>query len=244
MKFAVIQFPGSNCDQDCVAGINGLDGLHADYVWHKETSLDNFEAIVLPGGFAYGDYLRCGAIARFSPIMKAVISDARAGKLVLGTCNGFQVLCEAGLLQGALVRNRSLRFVCDMVITRVEVDDSPFTHGCPKGTLLRMPVAHGEGCFFADQQTLRELNVNQQIILRYADTQGRIVPEANPNGSIENIAGICNRERNVFGLMPHPDRASDARLRSADGAKIFRSTIDTILSSRSPNSPARVAQVA
>ncbi len=253
MKFAVIQFPGSNCDQDCVAGINGLDGLHADYVWHKETSLDNFEAIVLPGGFeaivlpggfAYGDYLRCGAIARFSPIMKAVISDARAGKLVLGTCNGFQVLCEAGLLPGALVRNRSLRFVCDMVITRVEVDDSPFTHGCPKGTLLRMPVAHGEGCFFADQQTLRELNVNQQIILRYADTQGRIVPEANPNGSIENIAGICNRERNVFGLMPHPDRASDARLGSADGAKIFRSMMETILVSRSTSAPARVAQVA
>ena len=147
MNFAVIQFPGSNCDQDCVAAINGLDGLQAEYVWHKETSLDNFDAIVLPGGFAYGDYLRCGAIARFSPIMKAVISDARAGKLVLGTCNGFQVLCEAGLLPGALVRNRSLRFVCDMVTTRVEVDDSPFTHGCPKGTLLRLPVAHGEGCF-------------------------------------------------------------------------------------------------
>ena len=244
MKFAVIQFPGSNCDQDCVAGINGLDGLHADYVWHKETLLDNFEAIVLPGGFAYGDYLRCGAIARFSPIMKAVISDARAGKLVLGTCNGFQVLCEAGLLPGALVRNRSLRFVCDMVITRVEVADSPFTHGCPKGTLLRMPVAHGEGCFFADQQTLRELNENQQIILRYADTQGRIVLEANPNGSIENIAGICNRERNVFGLMPHPDRACDARLGSADGAKIFRSMMETILASRSTSAPARVAQVA
>ncbi len=137
MNFAVIQFPGSNCDQDCVAAINGLDGLQAEYVWHKETSLDDFDAIVLPGGFAYGDYLRCGAIARFSPIMKAVISDARAGKLVLGTCNGFQVLCEAGLLPGALVRNRSLRFVCDMVTTRVEVDDSPFTHGCPKETLLR-----------------------------------------------------------------------------------------------------------
>ena len=133
MKFAVVQFPGSNCDQDCVAAINGLHGSQAEYVWHKETSLDDFDAIVLPGGFAYGDYLRCGAIARFSPIMKAVIGDARAGKLVLGTCNGFQVLCEAGLLPGALVRNRSLRFVCDMVTTRVEVDDSPFTHGCPKG---------------------------------------------------------------------------------------------------------------
>ena len=228
MKFAVIQFPGSNCDQDCVAGINGLSGLHAEYVWHKETSLNDFDAIVLPGGFAYGDYLRCGAIGRFSSVMKAVIRDARAGKLVLGTCNGFQILCEAGLLPGALVRNRSLRFVCDMVITRVEVDDSPFTHGCTKGSLLRLPVAHGEGCFFADPKTLHDLNANEQVILRYADAQGRIGSDANPNGSIENIAGICNRERNVFGLMPHPDRASDARLGSTDGAKIFRSMMQTI----------------
>ena len=228
MKFAVIQFPGSNCDQDCVAGINSIEGLQADYVWHKETSLRDYDAIVLPGGFAYGDYLRCGAIARFSPIMKAVISDARTGKLVLGTCNGFQVLCEAGLLPGALVRNRSLRFVCEMVTLRVEVPDSPFTHGCPEGTVLRMPIAHGEGCYFADAQTLHELNHNRQVIMRYADDRGRVVPEANPNGSIENIAGICNREGNVFGLMPHPDRACDARLDSADGAKIFQSMMQTI----------------
>jgi phosphoribosylformylglycinamidine synthase len=218
--------------------------LHAEYVWHKETSLDGFDAIVLPGGFAYGDYLRCGAIARFSPIMKAVIIDARAGKLVLGTCNGFQVLCEAGLLPGALVRNRSLRFVCDMVTTRVELDDSPFTHGCPKGTLLRLPVAHGEGCFFADPQTLRELNANEQVFLRYADKQGRIVPDANPNGSIENIAGICNLQRNVFGLMPHPDRASDQRLGSSDGAKIFLSMMETIHASRLANAGERIKQVA
>ena len=244
MRFAVIQFPGSNCDQDCFAAINGLDGLHAEYVWHKETSLDDFDAIVLPGGFAYGDYLRCGAIARFSPIMKAVISEARAGKLVLGTCNGFQVLCEAGLLPGALVRNRSLRFVCDMVNTRVEVDDSPFTHGCPKGTLLRLPVAHGEGCFFADVATMRELNANRQVILRYTDNKGCIVPEANPNGSIENIAGVCSRERNVFGLMPHPDRASDARLGSMDGAKIFRSMVQSISASRAARRSERVKQVA
>src|SRR5437870_4617708 len=228
MTFAVVQFPRSNCDQDCVAAINGLDGLRAEYVWHKETSLDDFDAIVLPGGFAYGDYLRCGAIARFSPVMKAVIGDARAGKLVLGTCNGFQILCEAGLLPGALVRNRSLRFVCDMVITRVEVDSSPFTHCCLKGTLLRLPVAHGEGCFYADAATLRELKANGQVILRYADAQGYVVPEANPNGSIESIAGICNAERNVFGLMPHPDRAADARLGSADGVRIFRSMMRTI----------------
>src|ERR1700692_3286762 len=169
MTFAVVQFPGSNCDQDCVAAINGLDGLRAEYVWHKEISLDNFDAIVLPGGFACGDYLRCGAIARFSPIMKAVISDARTGKLVLGTCNGFQVLCEAGLLPGALVRNRSLRFVCEMVALRVEVSDSFFTQGIPRGTLLRLPIAHGEGCYFGDDKTLRELNQNRQVIMRYAD---------------------------------------------------------------------------
>jgi phosphoribosylformylglycinamidine synthase I len=229
MKFAVIQFPGSNCDQDCVAGINSIEGLQADYVWHKETSLRDYEAIVLPGGFAYGDYLRCGAIARFSPIMKTVISDARAGKLVLGTCNGFQVLCEAGLLPGALVRNRSLRFVCEMVTLRVEVPDSLFTQGSPEGTLLRMPIAHGEGCYFADDKTLQDLNGNRRVIMRYADDRGQIVPEANPNGSIENIAGICNREGNVFGLMPHPDRACDARLGSADGAKIFRSMMQTIV---------------
>ena len=244
MKFAVIQFPGSNCDQDCVAAINGLDALEAEYVWHKETSLDDFDAIVLPGGFAYGDYLRCGAIARFSPIMKAVIGDARAGKLVLGSCNGFQILSEAGLLPGALVRNRSLRFVCDMVTTRVEVDSSPFTHGCPKGTLLHLPVAHGEGCFFADPQTLRDLNTNAQVILRYVDNQGRPIPEANPNGSIENIAGICNRERNIFGLMPHPDRASDAKLGSADGAKIFLSMMETIRATGSITATETMQQVA
>src|SRR2546423_1369120 len=229
VRFAVVQFPGSNCDQDCVAAINSFPEATAVYVWHQETSLAGFDAIVLPGGFAYGDYLRCGVIARFSPIMRAVISDARDGKLVLGTCNGFQVLCEAGLLPGALVRNRSLRFVCEMVTLRVEVPDSPFTHGCPEGSLLRMPIAHGEGCYFADEKTLRELNQNRRVIMRYADSRGRIVPEANPNGSIENIAGICNREGNVFGLMPHPDRACDARLGSADGAKIFRSMMETVV---------------
>jgi phosphoribosylformylglycinamidine synthase I len=232
VKFAVIQFPGSNCDQDCVAAINQIEGLEAAYVWHKETSLRGFDAIVLPGGFAYGDYLRCGAIARFSPIMQAVSNEARAGKLVLGTCNGFQILCEAGLLPGALVRNRSLRFVCDMVTTRVETADSPFTNCCPEGTLLRLPVAHGEGCFFADAETLRDLNKHRQIILRYADARGEVGAEANPNGSIDNIAGICNRERNVFGLMPHPDRACDARLGSADGIKIFRSMIRAVEAER------------
>jgi phosphoribosylformylglycinamidine synthase len=228
VKFAVVQFPGSNCDQDCIAAINGIQGLRAEYVWHKETSLDGYDAIVLPGGFSYGDYLRCGAIARFSPIMPAVLKEARAGKLVIGTCNGFQILCEAGLLPGALVRNRSLHFVCQMVNLRVEVSNTPFTRGMPVGSILRIPIAHGEGCYFADEATLRDLNAHRQIILRYADAQGRIVPEANPNGSIENIAGICNRVGNVFGLMPHPDRASEARLGSADGAKIFRSMMEAI----------------
>ena len=228
MKFAVIQFPGSNCDQDCIAAINSLEGLRAEYVWHKEESLDGFDAIVLPGGFSYGDYLRCGAIARFSPIMQAVSKEARAGKLVIGTCNGFQILCEAGLLPGALVRNRSLHFVCEMVNLRVEVSDTAFTRGLPVGSVLRIPVAHGEGCYFADKATLREVNAHRQIILRYSDAKGRVVPEANPNGSIDNIAGICNRAGNVFGLMPHPDRASEARLGSADGAKIFRSMMEAI----------------
>jgi phosphoribosylformylglycinamidine synthase len=179
----------------------------------------------LPGGFSYGDYLRCGAIARFSPIMRAVVEDARAGKLVIGVCNGFQILCEAGLLPGALVRNRSLHFVCDMVTTRVEVADTPFTRGMPVGTLLRMPVAHGEGCYFAGEATLRELNERQQVILRYCDARGNITPAANPNGSLENIAGICNRAGNVFGLMPHPDRACDERLGSADGTRIFEAML-------------------
>ena len=243
MNFAVLQFPASNCDQDAVHAIRIL-GHSARYVWHKEHSLGDANAVIAPGGFSYGDYLRCGAIARFSPVMQAVQQFAANGGLVLGICNGFQVLCEAGLLPGALVRNRSLRFVCEMVTTRVEVDDSPFTHGCGKGSLLRLPVAHGEGCFFADAATLQELNANQQVILRYSDSEGHVVPEANPNGSIENIAGICNRERNVFGLMPHPDRASDARLGSMDGAKIFRSMVQTISANRATGGLERVKQVA
>lgn len=232
MKFAVIQFPGSNCDQDCMRAINALDGLRAEYVWHKETSLAGFDAIVLPGGFAYGDYLRCGAIARFSPIMAEVMRSAKEGRLILGTCNGFQILCEAGLLPGALVRNRGLRFVCDLVSLRVEVADSAFTHGCERGALLTMPIAHGEGCYFADAQTLRQLNENEQIIMRYCGRDGAITSEWNPNGSVENIAGICNRQGNVFGLMPHPDRACDIRLGSADGAKIFLSIAGTIAGDR------------
>jgi phosphoribosylformylglycinamidine synthase len=228
MKFAVVQFPGSNCDQDCLAALRGIEGIEAEYVWHKETSLGGWEAIVLPGGFSYGDYLRCGAIARFSPIMRAVVNEARAGKLLIGICNGFQILCEAGLLPGALVRNRSLHFVCDMVTTRVEVAETPFTRGMSIGTLLRMPVAHGEGCYYADEATLGQLKERQQVVLRYCDAEGKITTTANPNGSIENIAGICNRARNVFGLMPHPDRACEGRLGSSDGARIFESMLQAL----------------
>jgi phosphoribosylformylglycinamidine synthase len=231
-KFAVIQFPGSNCDQDCVAGLRGIKGIEADYVWHKQTSLRGWDAIVLPGGFSYGDYLRCGAIARFSPIMRAVVEEARNGMLVIGICNGFQILCEAGLLPGALMRNRSLHFVCDMVTTRVEVANTPFTRGMNVGTLLRMPVAHGDGCYYADEATLRELNERQQVVLRYSDAQGKITAAANPNGSLENIAGICNRAGNVFGLMPHPDRACEERLGSRDGARIFESMLATLAADR------------
>jgi len=201
MKFAVVQFPGSNCDQDCLAALRGIEGIESEYVWHKETSLAGFDAIVLPGGFAYGDYLRCGAIARFSPIMSEIVRAGKDGRLIIGTCNGFQVLCEAGLLPGALVRNRGLRFVCDLATLRVEVADSAFTHGLAEGSLLRLPIAHGEGCYFADAATLRSLNDNGQIILRYSDAHGAIVPAANPNGSVENIAGICNRAGNVSGAV-------------------------------------------
>lgn len=232
MRFAVVQFPGSNCDQDCLAALNGMDGLQAEYVWHKKTSLEGFDAIVLPGGFSYGDYLRCGAIARFSPIMPSVVEEARNGKLVIGICNGFQILCEIGLLPGALVRNRSLHFVCEMITTRVEVADSAFTHGCAQGSLLRLPIAHGEGCFFADESTLRELNERRQIILRYATADGNIDASANPNGSVENIAGISNRDGNVFGLMPHPDRACEVRLGSEDGLRIFLSMIQSVEAAR------------
>lgn len=232
MKFAIIQFPGSNCDQDCLAALDGIAGIEAEYVWHKQTALEGFDAIVLPGGFSYGDYLRCGAIARFSPIMPSVVQQAQGGKLVIGICNGFQILCEIGLLPGALVRNRSLHFVCEMIHTRVEVPDSAFTHSVEQGAILRMPVAHGEGCYFAEATTLRELNERRQIILRYATADGRIEPSVNPNGSVENIAGICNRAGNVFGLMPHPDRACEARLGSSDGVKIFESMIKTIESGR------------
>ena len=229
MKFAVLRFPGSNCDQDCFHALRDDMRQEVEYVWHKTESLDGFDAIIVPGGFSYGDYLRCGAIARFSPVMRAVQDAAAAGVLVLGVCNGFQILCESGLLPGALIRNRSLRFVCEEVGLRVETSDSPFTCAVPVGSVLRMPVAHGEGCYFADSATLRDLETHDQVLVRYVDAKtGEPVAAANPNGSLANIAGICNRERNVFGLMPHPDRACNRRLGSEDGKRIFQSMIDTL----------------
>lgn len=225
MKVAVIRFPGSNCDQDCVLALRGFEGVEADFVWHKDTSLEGFDALVLPGGFSYGDYLRCGAIARFSPIMAAVKTFAAAGGPVIGICNGFQILCEAGLLPGALVRNKGLHFICEHVDVRVERSGANFTSAGMTGGILRIPVAHGEGCYFADEETLRQLRANDQIVLRYCDEQGRTTAAANPNGSCDNIAGITNKARNVFGLMPHPERACDALLGSTDGRVIFESLI-------------------
>jgi phosphoribosylformylglycinamidine synthase I len=224
LKAAVIRFPGSNCDQDCVLALTEL-GVPTEYVWHKDTSLAGYDLIVLPGGFSYGDYLRCGAIARFSPIMKAVKEAAAAGTLVLGTCNGFQILCEAGLLPGALIRNRSLHFVCQHQHVRVEDVANPFLHTARTGTLLKLPIAHGEGCYVADPATLRELNLKGRILLRYTDACGAATDAANPNGSAEHIAGIVNEGRNVFGLMPHPERACDARLGSVDGRIVFESIL-------------------
>ncbi|HYY28602.1 MAG TPA: phosphoribosylformylglycinamidine synthase subunit PurQ [Chthoniobacterales bacterium] len=228
MRIAVVQFPGSNCDQDCLRALTDGLSVPAEYVWHKETSLSGFDAVVLPGGFSYGDYLRCGAIARFSPVMKAVIEAAASGLPVIGICNGFQILCEAGLLPGALIRNSSLRFVCKPVWLRVETADTPFTAKFKRGDLLRMPVAHGEGFYFADERTLEELDAKSQVVFRYTDDSGKVTPESNPNGSLRNIAGICNETRNVLGMMPHPDRAWDRRLGSEDGKLVFGSFVEAL----------------
>jgi phosphoribosylformylglycinamidine synthase len=228
MKAAVVRFPGSNCDQDCFVALHDVFGIETQYVWHKEESVAGFDLIVLPGGFSYGDYLRCGAIARFSPIMKSIIEAANAGAFVLGICNGFQILCEARLLPGALVRNRSLHFICEHRRVRVENIDTSWTNATWTGTLLNIPVAHGEGNYVADEETLRGLNAHRQVLLRYVDDHGAVTADACPNGSVENIAGVCNRARNVFGLMPHPERACDARLGSTDGRAIFESILTTL----------------
>ena len=228
MNFGVLQFPASNCDQDALHVLKNVMGHSARFIWHKEASLGDVDAIVIPGGFSYGDYLRTGAIARFSPVMAAVQTFAANGGIVLGICNGFQILCEAGLLPGALIRNRSLQFRCEHVFIRTETTDSPFTNQIPAGKLLRVPIAHGEGCYFADEQTLAKLKANNQILWRYVNAQSEATEASNPNGSLDNIAGICNESRNVVGLMPHPERASEAILGCADGRLIFESLIHAL----------------
>ncbi len=224
MHVAVLQFPASNCDQDCVHAVRVL-GHMANLVWHKDTSLGAADAVIVPGGFSYGDYLRCGAIARFSPVMQAVIQFAAQGGLVLGICNGFQILCEAGLLPGALIRNRDLQFHCEQVYLRTLQRDTAFTSRIPETSVLKMPIAHGEGCYFADEPTLKALEAGRQILWQYTDALGQATDAANPNGSVQNIAGICNARRNVAGLMPHPDRASETLLGTDDGKYIFQSMV-------------------
>ena len=224
MNFAVLQFPASNCDQDCVHAVRVL-GHAANFIWHKETSLGNADAVIIPGGFSYGDYLRTGAIARFSPIMQTVQKFADDGGLVLGVCNGFQILCEAGMLPGALIRNRDLHFHCEQVFLKTGNFETPFTGKIPRDAILKIPIAHGEGCYFADEATLSQLKANHQILWQYCDAKGELTESANPNGSLLNIAGICNERRNIAGLMPHPDRASETILGSADGGFIIESLI-------------------
>jgi phosphoribosylformylglycinamidine synthase len=225
MNFAVLQFPASNCDQDAVHVVKNVLGHSARLLWHKDNSLAGFDAVIIPGGFSYGDYLRTGAIARFSPIMQAVQTFAAQGGPVLGICNGFQILCEAGLLPGALIRNRSLQFRCEHIFIKTAAHDTPFSSKIPEGKLLRVPIAHGEGCYFADETTLAELKANRQILWQYVNAAGEQTDQSNPNGSLQNIAGICNKTRNVAGLMPHPERASEPLLGSADGILVFESLV-------------------
>ena len=225
MKFAVVVFPGSNCDHDAYHAVKHVLGQDADYIWHKETGLEGAEVVILPGGFAHGDYLRCGAMARFSPIMREVRAFAGRGGPVLGICNGFQILLEAGLLPGATLRNRSLKFQCEHVHIRVEQTDTPFTASWRRGQVVRIPIAHGEGNYFAEPHVIARLEANRQVVFRYTNAAGDVTDEANPNGSAAAIAGLCNERRNVVGLMPHPERACESRLGSADGLVIFESVV-------------------
>jgi len=228
MKFAVVVFPGSNCDHDTYHVATHVLGQQAECIWHKDTSLKGADAVILPGGFAHGDYLRTGAIARFSPIMAAVMDFARKGGPVLGICNGFQVLLEAGLLPGAMLRNRDVKFHCEQVFVRVERPDTPFTNAARKGQRLKMPVAHGEGNYFAEPHVVRELEASGRVVFRYCDANGEVTDAANPNGSVNGIAGICSDARNVVGLMPHPERACEAAIGSADGLVLFESIVSAL----------------
>lgn len=228
MKFGVVVFPGSNCDHDAFYAIGNILEKPVEFIWHQSENLAHCDAIILPGGFSYGDYLRTGAIARFSPVMKSVEKFANSGGLVLGICNGFQILCEAGLLPGAMMRNSGLRFICRHVHIRVEQTDTPFTNAASQGQILKVPIAHSDGNYNCDEATLAELEKKHQIIFRYSSPDGSDDAAGNPNGAAHNIAGICNRERNVLGLMPHPERAMESALDSADGLVIFRSMVEAL----------------
>ncbi|PYS52010.1 MAG: phosphoribosylformylglycinamidine synthase I [Acidobacteria bacterium] len=228
MKFGVIVFPGSNCDHDAYHVISKHVGQPVDFIWHRDTDLSSYDAVIIPGGFSYGDYLRAGALARFSPVMNSVKDFAARGRLVLGICNGFQILCEAGLLPGALIRNRDLHFICEHINIRVETTETAFTNRLRAGSVLSLPIAHAEGNYVCDDKTLEELQREDRIIFRYCDAGGETTGEANPNGSRDSIAGICNSARNVLGLMPHPERACEDLLGSADGSGVFSSLADTL----------------
>jgi phosphoribosylformylglycinamidine synthase I len=225
LTFGVVVFPGSNCDHDAYYAVKKILGQNAVFLWHKEADLKGVDVVILPGGFSYGDYLRCGAIARFSPVMREVVRFANDGGTVIGICNGFQILLEAGLLPGVLLRNSSLRFVCKYVHLKVENSETRFTNQCGAGDVLAIPVAHGDGNYFTDPEALRRLEENGQVVFRYCTPDGRVTAEANPNGAMANIAGIVNERGNVLGMMPHPERASDPLLRHTDGQKIFQSIL-------------------
>ena len=226
MKFGVIVFPGSNCDRDMAWVTQGLLGQPTRMVWHEDSDIDDIDVMIVPGGFSYGDYLRCGAIARFSPAMQATVKHAAQGKYVLGVCNGFQILTEIGLLPGALTRNRGLHFICDRTPLRVERNDLPWTRNYDANQVITIPIAHGEGCYFADDDTLKSLEDNNQVIFRYSDVNGEINDRVNPNGSRNNIAGICNREGNVLGMMPHPERSADIAIGGIDGMGLFTGLLE------------------
>ena len=225
MRFGVVVFPGSNCDYDCYYVLRNVLKKKVDFIWHKEKNLSGYDCLILPGGFSYGDYLRTGAIARFSPIMKSIEKFAKKGGLVIGICNGFQVLLEAGLLPGAMLRNKTLNFICRFVNIRVENNSVPYTYLCRQGQVLSIPIAHIEGNYYADDETIEGLEENNQIVFRYCDERGELSEDSNPNGSKGSIAGICNREGNILGMMPHPERASESILSSDDGRVIFESVI-------------------
>ena len=228
LNIGIIVFPGSNCDRDCAHVVSEVMGQSAHFIWHQETSVKGMDAIVLPGGFSYGDYLRTGSIARFSPIMETVIEFANRGGLVLGICNGFQILLEAGLLPGAMLRNKDLSFICEEVYVRVENSDTPFTNQCQPGQILKLPIAHADGNYYTDPVTLSALQANAQIIFRYCDEDGNAMSTANPNGSLDNIAGIRNSQGNVLGLMPHPERCAEMILGNQDGLPIFKSLLTSL----------------